>query len=236
MHDSVVNQLLSKIDGVDSLNNILIIGMTNRKDMIDEAMLRPGRLELHVEIGLPSKEGRAQILNIHTKVMKLNNKLENDINFEYIAAETKNFTGAEIETLVKRAASYALNSGIDIKNPNAPLKFDQKISMKDFENALLEIKPQFGTDHGSLDSKIQFGIIDYGETFSYMYKRLNSLVDQVKLSKNTNLLSVLLEGETGTGKTALACDIAKRSEFPFVKVISPETLVGFTVKINILTI
>ena len=229
VHDSVVNQLLSKIDGVDSLNNILIIGMTNRKDMIDEAMLRPGRLELHVEIGLPNKEGRAQILNIHTKVMKLNNKLESDINFEFLAAETKNFTGAEIETLVKRAASYALNSGIDIKNPNAPLKFDQKISMKDFENALLEVKPQFGTDHGSLDSKIQFGIIDYGESFNYMYKRLNSLLDQVKLSKNTNLLSVLLEGEMGTGKTAIACDIAKKSEFPFVKVISPETLVGFTV-------
>ena len=64
VHDSVVNQLLSKIDGIDSLNNILIIGMTNRKDMIDEAILRPGRLELHVEIGLPNKEGRQQILNI----------------------------------------------------------------------------------------------------------------------------------------------------------------------------
>ena len=55
--DSIVNQLLSKIDGVDSLNNILIIGMTNRKDMIDDAILRPGRLEVHVEIGLPDEAG-----------------------------------------------------------------------------------------------------------------------------------------------------------------------------------
>ncbi len=152
--------------------------------MIDEAILRPGRLELHVEIGLPNKEGRRQILNIHTKVMKENNKLEDDIDFDYIANETKNYTGAEIETLVKRAASYALTSGIDMKNPNAPLKFDQKISMKNFEDALQEVKPQFGTDVGSLDSKIQFGIHDYGENFSSMYKRLTSLVEQVLLKNN----------------------------------------------------
>lgn len=65
-----MNQLLSKIDGVDSLNNILIIGMTNRKDMIDEAMLRPGRLEIHLEIGLPDEDGRVQIFEIHTKDMR----------------------------------------------------------------------------------------------------------------------------------------------------------------------
>ena len=56
--DTVVNQLLSKIDGVNALNNILLIGMTNRKDMIDEAVLRPGRLELHIEISLPDERGR----------------------------------------------------------------------------------------------------------------------------------------------------------------------------------
>lgn len=61
MNESVVNQLLSKIDGVNSLNNILVIGMTNRKDMIDEAVIRPGRLEIHLEIGLPDYNGRVQI-------------------------------------------------------------------------------------------------------------------------------------------------------------------------------
>jgi vesicle-fusing ATPase len=65
--DSIVNQLLSKMDGVDQLNNILIIGMTNRLDMIDEALLRPGRLEIHMEIHLPDEKGRVQILNVHTQ-------------------------------------------------------------------------------------------------------------------------------------------------------------------------
>lgn len=94
--DSVVNQLLSKLDGVEQLNNILVIGMTNRKDMIDEALLRPGRLEIHVEIGLPDEKGRVQILKIHTSKMKENHLLHDDVDLEELASLTKNFTGAEI--------------------------------------------------------------------------------------------------------------------------------------------
>ena len=82
VHESVVNQLLSKIDGVDALNNVLIIGMTNRIDMLDEAMLRPGRLELHLEIGLPDEDGRLQILQIHTKTMAKNGLLTDDVSLE----------------------------------------------------------------------------------------------------------------------------------------------------------
>lgn len=78
--DNVVNQLLSMIDGVDSLNNILVIGMTNRLDLIDKAVLRPGRFEVHVEIGLPNEEGRLQILEIHTKQMKENQLLDDSVN------------------------------------------------------------------------------------------------------------------------------------------------------------
>ena len=80
VHDSIVNQLLSKIDGVNALNNVLIIGMTNRKDLIDPALLRPGRLEVHVEIGLPNREGRIQILNIHTNAMRTNGFLADDVD------------------------------------------------------------------------------------------------------------------------------------------------------------
>jgi vesicle-fusing ATPase len=90
VNDSVVNQFLSKIDGVEALNNILLIGMTNRKDMIDEAILRPGRLEIHVEIGLPDEPGRVQVLGIHTKALRANGMLADDVSVEDIAARAKN--------------------------------------------------------------------------------------------------------------------------------------------------
>ena len=108
VNESVVNQLLSKMDGVDSLNNILIIGMTNRKDMMDEAILRPGRLELHLEIGLPDKHGRLQIFEIHTRNARKNNMLANDVDIDYLAENTKNYTGAEIEAVCRSATSFAL--------------------------------------------------------------------------------------------------------------------------------
>ena len=96
VQDGVVNQLLSKIDGVDSLNNILIIGMTNRKDMIDEAILRPGRLEMHVEIGLPNDAGRLQIINIHTQKMVKSGRITQEAldNLPILAKKTKNYTSA----------------------------------------------------------------------------------------------------------------------------------------------
>jgi vesicle-fusing ATPase len=80
VHDTVVNQLLAKIDGVEQLNNILVIGMTNRKDMIDDALMRPGRLEVQMEISLPNEEGRIQILNIHTARMREFKKMHADVD------------------------------------------------------------------------------------------------------------------------------------------------------------
>jgi len=68
----MVNQLLSMIDGVNSLNNVLVIGMTNRLDLLDEAMLRPGRFEVHIEVSLPDEKGREDIFKIHTKKMREN--------------------------------------------------------------------------------------------------------------------------------------------------------------------
>ena len=102
------------------MNNILVIGMTNRKDMIDEAMLRPGRLEIHLEIGLPDEYGRKQIFEIHTRHMRSNNLLVSDVDFDILAAKTKNYTGAEIEAVCRSATSFALFKDLDLSNLGRP--------------------------------------------------------------------------------------------------------------------
>jgi vesicle-fusing ATPase len=102
------------MDGVEQLNNILVIGMTNRLDMIDEALLRPGRFEIHIEISLPDEQGRVQILNIHTSKMRINGVMADDVNIEELASLTKNFSGAELNGLVKSATSFAFNRHIKV--------------------------------------------------------------------------------------------------------------------------
>lgn len=104
------------MDGVDQLNNILIIGMTNRIDMIDEALLRPGRLEVHMEISLPDEKGRLQILNIHTAAMRKNGVLDRDVDLLELASRTKNFSGAELNGLVKSATSFAMNRHVKVRS------------------------------------------------------------------------------------------------------------------------
>ncbi|KAI9797715.1 MAG: transport between ER and Golgi ATPase protein, partial [Sarcosagium campestre] len=88
--------------------------MTNRMDMIDDALLRPGRLEVHMEISLPDEHGRAQILKIHTAKMRDNNVMDTDVNLAELAHETKNFSGAEIGGLVKSASSFAFNRHVKV--------------------------------------------------------------------------------------------------------------------------
>jgi len=90
--------------------------------MIDEALLRPGRLEVHMEIGLSDEKGRLQIIRIHTNKMRTNNFMGEDVSLEDLAEKTKNFSGAEIEGLVKSATSFAFNKQIDASNPTKPLE------------------------------------------------------------------------------------------------------------------
>ncbi|KAK2773207.1 transport between ER and Golgi ATPase protein [Onygenales sp. PD_12] len=229
--DSVVNQLLSKLDGVDQLNNILLIGMTNRMDMIDDALLRPGRLEVHMEISLPDEHGRAQILKIHTQKMRENKVMDRDVDLHELAQLTKNFSGAEISGLVKSATSFAFNRHVKVGTmASIDEEIDKlKVNRQDFQNALDEVKPAFGVSEEELESCLHGGIIHYSPEINSILGEGKLFVNQVRDPESTtSLFSVLLHGPPGSGKTALAAKIAIDSGFPFVKLISPEDMVGFS--------
>lgn len=228
--DSVVNQLLTKLDGVDQLNNILLIGMTNRKDMIDDALLRPGRLEVQVEISLPDEKGRAQILKIHTSKMRENGRIADDVDLAELAALTKNFSGAELNGLSKSAASFAFNRHTQAGSLATVSKdvTNLVITRDDFLAALSEVTPAFGVSDEELTKSIVYGIIHFSPNIDNIVNScmiyLEGLRNQTSKSPK---FSLLFHGPDGSGKTSLAAHIAKASDFPFIKIISPEALVGY---------
>eukprot|EP00051_Salpingoeca_urceolata_P005275 m.71709 g.71709 ORF g.71709 m.71709 type:complete len:755 (+) comp14202_c0_seq2:3339-5603(+) len=229
VQDSVVNQLLSKIDGVDSLNNILLIGMTNRKDLIDEALMRPGRLELQIQIGLPDEHGRHQIFIIHTKKMRDNGLLSKDVDLKDLAARTKNFSGAEIAGLVRSAVSFATNRCIKSSKTaevdEAALSSLQ-VDQEDFDHALEEVVPSFGVSSAQLEECVRNGIVHWGEPVRRILTDGQLLIQQVRNSDRTPRVSALIHGASGSGTTAIASTLAMRSDFPFVKLITPNNFVG----------
>ncbi|CCH45788.1 vesicle-fusing ATPase [Wickerhamomyces ciferrii] len=230
--DNVVNQLLAKMDGVDQLNNILVIGMTNRRDLIDNALLRPGRFEVQVEIQLPDEDGRLQIFEIQTKKMKENKMLAPDVNLRELASLTKNFSGAEIEGLVKSASSFAINQKVNIGEGKTKLNNkdidNMKVTRQDFLDALGEVSSAFGVNEEDLKTCLEGGIIKYSPRIDDILKAGQRYVRQVRESEKTRLVSLAMHGPAGSGKTALAAAIALASEFPFVRLISPEEMAGMS--------
>lgn len=230
--DSVVNQLLSKLDGVDQLNNILLIGMTNRMDMIDDALLRPGRLELHMEISLPDEFGRVQILKIHTQKMRESSHLGKDVDIMELSRLTKNYSGAEINGLVRAATSFAFSRHIEV-GTGAGVREDAeniKVNRDDFIQALDEVKPAFGVSEAELSSCIQKDIIHFSPSIARILNRGDLFVKQLQERETiwtTPLLSVLIHGSPEAGKTALAAKIAIDSQFSFIKLIRPADMAGF---------
>eukprot|EP00163_Fabomonas_tropica_P023764 TRINITY_DN411_c0_g1_i1.p1 TRINITY_DN411_c0_g1~~TRINITY_DN411_c0_g1_i1.p1 ORF type:complete len:330 (+),score=75.30 TRINITY_DN411_c0_g1_i1:133-1122(+) len=194
--------------------------------MIDEALLRPGRLEMHIEIGLPDEAGRQQILGIHTRKMTENGFLDTDVDLAELAALTKNFSGADIGGLCKSATSFAFNRQVDVNNVTKPISDDIRVSMQDFLQALDEVKPAYGVSTDDFENSCPNGIIQYGDRNRRILEQGRLFIEQVRSSDRTPLLSVLLEGPSGTGKTSIASTLALESEFPFVKLISPDKYVG----------
>lgn len=129
VNDKVVNQLLTELDGVEELSGVSIIAATNRADLIDEALKRPGRLDSIIEIGLPQEETRKKIFEIHTKNMPL----DKDVKIDILAKETDKFSGAMIEGVTQKAGLMAIRAR---KNKEDKIV----VTLKMLEEAIKEVK------------------------------------------------------------------------------------------------
>jgi transitional endoplasmic reticulum ATPase len=123
--ERVLNQLLAEMDGIEDLSNVIVIGATNRPDMLDSALLRPGRFDRILLVTSPEAEGREKIIKIHTKNMPL----AKDVNIKKLVERTEGYVGADIESLVREAAMLALRDNIE----------SSEVSMKYFEEALKKV-------------------------------------------------------------------------------------------------
>ena len=123
--ERVLNQMLAEMDGIEDLSNVIVIGATNRPDMLDSALLRPGRFDRILLVTSPEAEGRKQILKIHTKKMPL----AKDVDIDKIVEMTEGYVGADIESMIREAAMLALRDNID----------SAEVSMKYFEKSMEKV-------------------------------------------------------------------------------------------------
>ncbi len=225
----VVSQLLSLMDGLESRGKVIVIAATNRPNAIDPALRRPGRFDREIEIKVPDKRGRLEILQIHSHNMPL----ESDVNQEKIAAVTHGFVGADLEYLCKEAAMRCLRRLLPELNLEdekiSPETLDKLvITMNDFELAIKDVMPSAmrevyleipdirWTDIGGLE-EIKRDLqeaIEWPLRYPDLYKTLN----------HTLTKGILLHGPSGTGKTLLAKAVATESEANFISVKGPELI------------
>ncbi len=205
-HDGMLTQLLTKIDGVNELPNIFIIAMTNRKDMLDDALIRSGRIEVHFYINLPDIKGRLQILQVHSKCLAENSSFDPDIDLEDIAEKTENFTGAELESLIRSATNYAIHKSLIDKIPENEIC----VTRQDVIEAFNSITPQFGNKGNSILTLPS----NYDITY---FKRIHDTMP-------SDVKSFLL---FGCRKTSFLIYVLQQSTIKYTKLITAEDLVKF---------
>jgi len=136
--ERVISQLLTEMDGLESLHNVVVIAATNRPDMLDSALLRPGRFDRLVKIGAPDLEARKQILKVHAK----NKPLAADVDLDDLARRTDGYTGADLAAMVNEATMLAIRKLVSKNKELKPETFKkEKIGMQSFNEALAKVKP-----------------------------------------------------------------------------------------------
>ena len=225
----VVAQLLALMDGLKERGKVIVIAATNRANAIDPALRRPGRFDREIEIGIPDKKGRKEILEIHTRGMPL----AEDVNLDKLADMTHGYSGADLQALCKEAAMRALREilpEIDLESEEIPGEILNKLEVKEkhFYDAFKSMSPSAlreviiespnvrWSDIGGLKKtkqELKEAVewpLKYGELFAHM---------RAKPPKG-----ILLYGPPGTGKTLLAKAVATESEANFISVKGPEFL------------
>lgn len=209
--NNIVNQMLSKMDGVDSIKNILVIGATNRLDMIDPALIRPGRFDLKLCIDLPDEMGRRDIFDIHLKKIMANTMLK-EVNPEKLvnelALKTQNFTGAEIKGLCDTAKKLALQ---EVTNPNDLSQVDEKnysVTREHFLAALKKTNPAFGQQTSNLEALLPATKI----VLSSQEEILTKLITRMNAFRTGHVSSLLITGNKGSGKSTIAGFFAEKTK------------------------
>jgi len=225
-----VSQLLTMMDGLKSRGKVVVIGATNRPNAVDPALRRPGRFDREISISVPNKEGRLNILKIHTRSMPLSK----DVNLSKLAEITHGFVGADINALCKEAAMNVLRRVLpEIKlgeKEDIPNEVLEKLTVTDLDfyeslkivrpsamrEVLIETPNIHWEDIGGLEQIKQELIesVEWPLKYSHAFKRIG--IEPPK--------GLLLYGPPGTGKTLLAKAVAKESEANFILVNGPELL------------
>ncbi|DAC07696.1 MAG TPA: AAA family ATPase [Candidatus Poseidoniales archaeon] len=225
----VVAQLLTLLDGMQGRDNVVVIGATNRQDAIDPALRRPGRFDREIEIGVPDKNGRAEIIGIHTRGMPISD----DFDVEWLLDNTNGFVGADISALVRESAMKALRRylpEIDLDEEQIPPEVLEKMAviMADFRMAIKEVEP----------SALREIYLEVPEVSWDEVGGLQEIKDRLKESIEWPLTKpelfehfginpprgIVLFGAPGTGKTLLAKAIANEAKANFITIKGPELI------------
>lgn len=226
----VVAQLLSVMDGLKSRGRVVVIAATNRPNSLDPALRRPGRFDREIEIGVPGKEGRLNIMKIHTRGMPL----AKNVNLPEIASITHGFVGADLQSLAKEAAMIVLRRllpdfNLDEEEPISKDVLEKLyVSQKDFKDALKIVRPSAMREVLIETPNITWN--DVGGLEEVKQKLVEAVEWPLKQPQVFERMGIrpprgiLLYGAPGTGKTMLAKAVAKESEANFILVNGPGLL------------
>ncbi|PSQ40992.1 AAA family ATPase [Halobacteriales archaeon QS_9_68_42] len=225
----VVAQLLSLMDGLDERGDVIVIGATNRVDAIDPALRRGGRFDREIEIGVPDKEGRKEILQVHTRGMPL----VEGIDLEQYAENTHGFVGADLESLAKEAAMNALRRirpelDLEADELDAEMLESMQVVETDFKEALKGIEPsalrEVFVEVPDVSWNDVGGLKDTQERLRETIQWPLEYPDVFETMDVEAAKGVLLYGPPGTGKTLMAKAVANEAQSNFISVKGPELL------------